>query len=67
MGSTQPSSLDLQLPGGDRLHAIRGVTDRPAVTIRRHNWELSSLKQLQDLGLADRALTELMPPQSKPS
>ena len=52
--------LDLQLPGGDRLHAIRGVTDRPAVTIRRHNWELNSLKQLQDLGLSDRVLTELM-------
>ncbi len=52
--------LDLQLPGGDRLHAIRGVTDRPAVTIRRHNWDLSSLKQLQDLGLSDRVLTELM-------
>jgi len=52
--------LDLQIPGGHRLHAMRGVTDRPAVTVRRHNWELSSLEQLQGLGLTDRALTELM-------
>ncbi len=50
-------SLNLQLPGGDRLHAVRGVTGRPAVSIRRHNWELNTLDHLQALGLTDRALS----------
>ncbi len=53
-------SLDLQLPGGDRLHAVRGVTGRPAVSIRRHNWELNTLEHLQELGLTDRALSEFI-------
>ena len=54
-------SLDLRLPGGDRLHAVRGVTGRPAVTIRRHNWELNSLRHLEALGLVDRALSAFIP------
>lgn len=38
--------LDLQLPSGDRLHALGWVTQRPAVSIRRHNFDLHRLKQL---------------------
>jgi Flp pilus assembly CpaF family ATPase len=38
--------LDLQLPSGDRLHALGWVTSRPAVSIRRHNFDLHRLKQL---------------------
>ncbi|MDE0804233.1 MAG: ATPase, T2SS/T4P/T4SS family [Acidimicrobiales bacterium] len=38
--------LDLQLPSGDRLHALGWVTQRPAISIRRHNFELHRLKQL---------------------
>lgn len=53
-------SLNLQLPGGDRLHAIRGVTGRPTISIRRHNWELNTLDHLQDLGLTDRSLSEFI-------
>lgn len=38
--------LDLQLASGDRLHALGWVTSRPAVSIRRHNFDLHRLKQL---------------------
>lgn len=39
--------LDLQLPSGDRLHALGWVTQRPAISIRRHNFEIHRLKQLR--------------------
>lgn len=39
-------SLDLQLPSGDRLHALAWVSQRPSVSIRRHNFDLYRLKQL---------------------
>ena len=38
--------LDLQLPSGDRLHALGWVTQRPAISIRRHNFDIHRLKQL---------------------
>lgn len=38
--------LDLQLPSGDRLHALGWVTRRPAISIRRHNFDIYRLKQL---------------------
>ncbi len=38
--------LDLQLPSGDRLNALAWVTSRPSISIRRHNFDIHSLKQL---------------------
>lgn len=52
--------LNLQLPSGDRLHALMAVSGRPAVTIRRHDWEISRLDQLVDLGLCDELLARFL-------
>jgi pilus assembly protein CpaF len=38
--------LTMQLPDGSRLHAIRDVSGRPCVSIRRHRFELSFLHEL---------------------
>jgi Flp pilus assembly CpaF family ATPase len=38
--------LNMQLPDGSRLHAIRDVSGRPCVSIRRHKFELSHLHEL---------------------
>ena len=48
--------LHLQLPGGERLHAVLGLTGRPTVTIRRHDFSISRLKHLVDLGVIDEGL-----------
>ncbi len=48
--------LHLQLPGGERLHAVLGLTGRPAITIRRHDFTISRLKHLVDLGVVDEGL-----------
>jgi Flp pilus assembly CpaF family ATPase len=47
--------LNLQLPDGSRLFAVMAVSARPAVVIRRHRFELSSLDELHDRGMLDRA------------
>ena len=53
--------LDLQLPNGDRLFALMGVTSVPVLSIRRHNFlELVTLDQLMDSGMLDLALRELL-------
>ncbi|CAN5376326.1 ATPase, T2SS/T4P/T4SS family [soil metagenome] len=52
--------LHLQLPGGERLHAVMGLTGRPAVTIRRHDFTISRLKHLLDLGVVDHGLAEFL-------
>ena len=49
--------LHLQLPGGERLHAILGLTGRPTVTIRRHDFTIHRLKHLVDLGVIDDGLS----------
>jgi Flp pilus assembly CpaF family ATPase len=48
--------LHLQLPGGERLHAVMGLTGRPAITIRRHDFTIHRLKHLIDLGVIDEGL-----------
>ncbi|MCU1395616.1 MAG: Type secretion system hydrolase TadA/VirB11/CpaF, TadA subfamily [Ilumatobacteraceae bacterium] len=48
--------LNLQLPDGSRLFATMEVSARPSVIIRKHRFELSSLAELEDRGLMDRAL-----------
>ena len=52
--------LNLQLPDGSRLFAVMAVSARPAVVIRRHQFELSDLRQLQRKGLIDRGLHEFL-------
>jgi Flp pilus assembly CpaF family ATPase len=46
-------ALNLQLPNGDRLHALMAVSGRPCVTIRRHDFEISRLDQLVARGQCD--------------
>lgn len=53
-------ALDLQLPDGSRLHAIRDVAHRPSVSIRRHRLVEASLEQLQAAGMFSRDIGELL-------
>lgn len=48
--------LNLQLPNGDRLHALMAVTGRPTITIRRHDFRIHRLDQLRNLGVVDDVL-----------
>ena len=52
--------LNIQLPDGSRLFATMEVSSRPSVIIRRHRFELSSLRELEELGLVDEALGEFL-------
>jgi pilus assembly protein CpaF len=52
--------LHLQLPGGERLHAVMGLTGRPAITIRRHDFSIYRLKHLIELGVIDEGLAEFL-------
>jgi pilus assembly protein CpaF len=48
--------LNLQLPNGDRLHALMAVSGRPTVTIRRHDFAIHLVDQLVELGVCDELL-----------
>ena len=52
--------LHLQLPGGERLHAVMGLTGRPTITIRRHDFTIHRLKHLIDLGVVDESLAAFL-------
>ena len=52
--------LNMQLPSGDRLHAIAWVAGRPSVSVRRHNFDIHRLKQLIDLGTINESLFHLL-------
>ena len=52
--------LNLQLPNGDRLHALMAVTGRPTITIRRHDFRLHRLEELFQLGVTDDVMTEFI-------
>jgi Flp pilus assembly CpaF family ATPase len=52
--------LHLQLPGGERLHAVLGLTGRPAITIRRHDFSIYRMKHLVELGVVDPGLSEFL-------
>ena len=52
--------LHLQLPGGERLHAVMGLTGRPVITIRRHDFTIHRLKHLIDLGVVDDSLAAFL-------
>jgi pilus assembly protein CpaF len=51
-------ALNLQLPNGSRLHALREVTGRPVVDIRCHDFAIGRVAQLADVDEADRAIGE---------
>ena len=54
-------SLDLQLPDGSRLHALREVTGRPVIDIRCHNFvEFSRLSQMEDHDVMDQSIGDFL-------
>jgi Flp pilus assembly CpaF family ATPase len=55
----QPA-LNLQLPNGDRLHALMAVSGRPCVTIRRHDFEISRLDQLVAFDQCDETIARFI-------
>ncbi len=52
--------LNLQLPNGDRLHALMAVSGRPTVTIRRHDFDIHRVSQLIDRGVCDDLLASFL-------
>ncbi|MDE0804590.1 MAG: ATPase, T2SS/T4P/T4SS family [Acidimicrobiales bacterium] len=52
--------LNMQLPNGDRLHALMAVSGRPVVTIRRHDFSISRLDELVDRGMVDSTMGEFL-------
>jgi pilus assembly protein CpaF len=52
--------LNLQLPNGDRLHALMAVCGRPTVTIRRHDFDICRLHQLVAIGVCDDLLASFL-------
>lgn len=52
--------LNLQLPNGDRLHALMAVSGRPTVTIRRHDFDIHRVSQLVDGGVCDDLLARFL-------
>ncbi|MCP3992421.1 MAG: CpaF family protein [Actinomycetia bacterium] len=52
--------LDLRLPDGSRLHAIKGVTSRLCVSIRKHRHLTISLDELFRLGTIESSLAHTL-------
>lgn len=52
--------LDLRLPDGSRLHAIKGVTSRLCVSIRKHRHLTVTLAELVRLGTMSEALAHVL-------
>ena len=52
--------LDLQLPDGSRLNAVMAVSERPAISIRRHRHKQVTLDDLRDLGAMDNFLRDFL-------
>jgi Flp pilus assembly CpaF family ATPase len=52
--------IDMQLPNGDRLNAMFSVSSRPSMSIRRHNFAISSLDELVDLGVMDGVVARFL-------
>lgn len=52
--------LNLQLPNGDRLHALMAVSGRPTVSIRRHDFDIHRIHQLIDLGVCDELMANFL-------
>ncbi|MCX5535742.1 ATPase, T2SS/T4P/T4SS family [Streptomyces sp. NBC_00006] len=52
--------LNLQLPDGSRLFAVMAVTGRVSLTIRRHRFPATSLRELVRLGVCDVEMADLL-------
>lgn len=52
--------LQLQLPGGHRLHAVMAVGQRPYISIRSHNWDINRLAHLLEREMFDHVLYEFL-------
>jgi Flp pilus assembly CpaF family ATPase len=52
--------LNVQLPSGSRLNAVAWVSGRPSLSIRRHDFSISRLKQLIGLGTITEPLFHLL-------
>jgi Flp pilus assembly CpaF family ATPase len=52
--------LNLQLPNGDRLHALMAVSGRPTVTIRRHDFDIHRVEQLVTREVCDATLAAFL-------
>ncbi len=52
--------LNMQLPNGDRLHALMAVTGRPVVTIRRHDFGICRLSELVERETFDLSISEFL-------
>lgn len=52
--------LNLQLPNGDRLHALMAVSGRPTVSIRRHDFDIHRVDQLVELRVCDDLLANFL-------
>jgi Flp pilus assembly CpaF family ATPase len=52
--------LNMQLPDGSRLHAIRDVSGRPCVSIRRHRFALSFLDELVERAMLSAQLADFL-------
>ncbi|MFM8815755.1 MAG: CpaF family protein [Actinomycetes bacterium] len=51
--------LNLQLPDGSRLFATMDISSRPSLVIRKHQFEISSLEDLETRGMMSHGITEL--------
>lgn len=52
--------IDMQLPNGDRLNAMFSVSSRPSMSIRRHDFSISSLDELLERGAIDLVLARFL-------
>jgi len=52
--------VDIRLPDGSRLHAIKTVTSRVTVSVRKHRYLNVTLDHLVDLGTLDRELAHTL-------
>ncbi|MEM7093978.1 MAG: ATPase, T2SS/T4P/T4SS family [Actinomycetota bacterium] len=52
--------IDMQLPNGDRLNAMFSVSARPSLSIRRHDFSISSLDELRERGAFDDGVARFL-------
>lgn len=51
--------LNLQLADGSRLFATMDISSRPSLVIRKHQFEISSLEDLEARGMMSHGITEM--------
>ena len=52
--------IDMQLPNGDRLNAMFSVSSRPSMSIRRHDFAISSIEELVELGAMEGVVARFL-------